>query len=48
MPSGVDALRIHTNFLIKSNTASARLSGKQTHLWRETQEMGGLMGGENA
>ena len=38
---------LHVNFLKQMNMASAHLGGKRTHLWREAQEMGGLVSGAN-
>jgi len=39
--------RIHVDFLKQTITASIRLGGERTHLWREVQEMGGLVSGAN-
>jgi hypothetical protein len=35
----------HVNFLKQTNTAPTHLGSGQTHLWREVQEMGGLVRG---
>jgi hypothetical protein len=36
---------LHHNFLKQTKKASTHFEGEQTHLWREDQEMGGLVRG---